>query len=317
MVANKNLNIALLFGGISSEREVSIKSALEMIPLLDERYNLQLIELNQLNFSNFINSIKENSLVFNALHGGEGENGQIQNFLAQHGFTYTGSGPMASMLAMNKHFTKIIASENNIMTPNWLTFRFNKRNKPILLSYKTNRKIKFPLVVKPNFQGSTLGLSIIRSKEEMSEAIRLASIYSNEILIEEFVEGRELTVGVLGNKALEIVEILPKSGFYDYKSKYTSGETDYKSPADIDESLAEFIKEEAVRIYKAIGCRHYARIDFLLDEKSKPFLLEVNTLPGMSSTSLLPMSAKAKGLSFQNLLDVIIEISIIDNDIFF
>ena len=314
MLTNKNFNIALLFGGISSEREVSIKSAIEIIPFLSKRYNLQLIELNRLNFSNFIHSINDYSLVFNALHGGEGENGQIQSFLSQHGFTYTGSGPMASMLAMNKHFTKIIASKNNIKTPDWLTFKFNKNKIPSLLSYKTNKKIKFPIVVKPNSEGSTLGLSIVNSKNEINEAIRLASIYSDEILIEEFIDGRELTVGILGNKALDIVEIIPKSGLYDYESKYTQGHTDYMCPADIDDSLTTFIKKEAVRIYQAIGCRHYARVDFLLDRNSTPFLLEVNTLPGMCSTSLLPMSAKSMGISFQELLDIIVKISVIDND---
>ena len=129
-----NINIAVLFGGISSEREVSIKSAMEIIPILDQKHNIQLIELNHLNFSSFIYQIKDNSLLFNALHGGEGENGQIQSFLSQHGIPYTGSGPMASMLAMNKLFTKIIAIENQIKTPNWLTFRFDEKKMPRLLS---------------------------------------------------------------------------------------------------------------------------------------------------------------------------------------
>tara|TARA_Y100001970_G_scaffold288803_1_gene417119 strand:+ start:1252 stop:2205 length:954 start_codon:yes stop_codon:yes gene_type:complete len=314
VTTKNNFNIAVLFGGISSEREVSIKSAMEIISALKSKYDLQLIELNQLNFSNFVHTIKDNTLVFNALHGGEGENGQIQSFLSQHHIIYTGSGPMASMLAMNKHFTKIIASENNIKTPDWLTFRFDKNNTPKLLSYKINEKLKFPVVVKPNFQGSTLGLSIIKNKNDIDDAIKLASIYSNEIIIEEFIDGRELTVGVLGNRALDIVEILPKSGFYNYKSKYTKGETDYISPADLDANLANFIKEEAIRIYKAIGCRHYARVDFLLDKESNPYLLEINTLPGMCSTSLLPMSANSKGINFEELLDLIIKIAVIDND---
>ena len=315
MKIDKNFKITILFGGVSSEREVSIKSAMEIIPILEQKYNLQLIELNQLNFSNFVREIKDDTLVFNALHGGEGENGQIQSFLSQHSIVYTGSGPMASMLAMNKHFTKIIATENNIKTPDWLTFRFDNHNIPNVLSYKSNKKIKFPVVIKPNFQGSTLGLSIVKNKNDIDEAVRLASIYSDEILIEEFINGRELTVGIIGNKALDIVEISPKSGFYDYKSKYTMGETEYTSPANIDDSLSDFIKKQAVKIYKAIGCRHYGRVDFLLDKESNLYLLEVNTLPGLCSTSLLPMSAKSKGINFQELLDLIIKISIIDNDI--
>lgn len=288
---------------------------MEIVPVLEKKYDLQLIELNQLNFSSFVHRIKSNSLVFNALHGGEGENGQIQSFLSQHGVVYTGSGPMASMLSMNKHFTKIIAVENNIQTPDWLTFRFDNNNIPKVLSYKSNKKIGFPLVVKPNFQGSTLGLSIVKDKNNFDKAIKLASIYSNEVIIEQFIKGRELTVGVLGNRILDIVEIVPESGFYDYHSKYTKGATNYIYPADIGSDVTSLIKKEALKIYKAIGCRHYARVDFLLDDSSRPYLLEVNTLPGLSSTSLLPISAKSKGINFKKLLDLIIKISILDNDI--
>ena len=288
---------------------------MEIIPVLEENYNIQLIELNQLNFSSFVHRIKNDSLVFNALHGGEGENGQIQSFLSQHGIVYTGSGPMASMLSMNKHFTKIIATENNIQTPDWLTFRFDKNNIPKVLSYKSNKKMSYPLVVKPNFQGSTLGLSIVKNKKDIEEAIKLASIYSDEVIIEKYIKGRELTVGVLGNRALDIVEILPDSGFYDYHSKYTQGATSYLSPADISKDLENLVKKEAINIYKALGCRHYARVDFLLDDNLVPHLLEVNSLPGLSSTSLLPMSAKSYGVNFKQLLDLIIKIAIVDNEI--
>ena len=308
------INLAILFGGISSEREVSIKSAMEILPFLEEKYRVNLIELNKNNFSTFINNIKNNSLVFNALHGGAGENGQIQSFLSQHNILYTGSGPTASMLAMNKHFTKIIAVENDINTPNWLTIRVNPSNSSNNLFFKPKNKIKYPIVVKPNFQGSTLGLSIVNNKTQLSEAIKLSALFSNEIIIEEYIKGRELTVGILGNKALEVVEIIPKSGFYDYESKYTKGKTNYLSPAKIDEKTTSLIKSYALKIYKVLGCRHYARVDFILDENNRLYLLELNSLPGLCSTSLLPLSAKSAGLNFKKLLDVIINIALIDND---
>ena len=304
---SSNFNIAILFGGISSEREVSVNSALEIYNALPDFLNVNLIELNHLNFSSFINELDKDTLVFNALHGGEGENGQIQSYLSHHKIPYTGSDATASMLAMNKHFTKIIALENNILTPNWLSVNLNDADdKSKILSYKSN-KFKFPVVVKPNSQGSTLGLSIVDNVDGIKDAIDMASIYSDNIIVEKFICGRELTVGILGDKALDIVEIIPKSGFYDYESKYTKGQSDYICPAILDENLIAKIKENALRIHNALGCRHYSRVDFILCEKTgEPYMLEVNTLPGMSKTSLLPMSAKSKGISFKNLVKTII-----------
>jgi len=307
---NKKQNIAVLFGGLSSEREVSIKSAMEVIPVISDQYDIDLVELNYLNFSSFIKEIKNGSLVFNALHGGEGENGQIQGFLSQHGINYTGSESVASMLAMNKHFTKIIATENNIRTPNWLSVNMNNPDESKILSYKSS-KFTYPVVVKPNFQGSTLGLSIVKHKNEMSEAIKLASTYSDNIIIEEFINGREVTVGILGDNALDVVEIVPKSGFYNYESKYTKGATEYIYPAEIAPAISRSIKRNALKIHRALGCRHYSRVDFLLkDEDFTPYMLEINTLPGLSETSLLPMSASSRGIGFRELVNSIIDFAL-------
>ena len=310
MIKNKKQNITVLFGGVSSEREVSIKSAMEVVPVISDQYSVDMLELNYLNLSSFINEIKEGSLVFNSLHGGEGENGQIQAFLAQHGIKYTGSESGASMLAMNKHFTKIIASENNIKTPKWLSVNINNLDEAKILSYKSS-KFTYPVVVKPNFEGSTLGLSIVRDKEGMNDAVKLASKYSNNIIVEEFIDGRELTVGILGDRALDVVEIIPKSGFYDYESKYTKGATEYICPAKINSTISKTIKQDALKIHKALGCRHYSRVDFLLgNQDSNPYMLEINTLPGLSETSLLPMSASSAGIGFRELINAIIDFSI-------
>ena len=250
---NSNFSIAILFGGISSEREVSINSAMEIYDALPSFLNINLIELNHSNFSSFINELNEDTLVFNALHGGAGENGQIQSYLSHHKISYTGSDATASMLAMNKHFTKIIALENNVLTPNWLSINLNNSDRSKILSYKSN-KFKIPVVVKPNFQGSTLGLSIVDNINKIENAVDVASIYSDNIIVEKFIKGRELTVGILDDKALEIVEIIPKSGFYDYKAKYTKGQSEYKCPAKLDKNLSAKIKENALRIHNALGC---------------------------------------------------------------
>lgn len=307
-----NQNITVLFGGLSSEKEISIKSAMEIIPVLSNKYRVDLVELNFSNFSNFVNQIKYGSLVFNALHGGEGENGQIQAFLSQHGILYTGSGQMASMLAMNKHYSKIIASYKNISTPEWICFDINNIDAKKI---NATKKINYPVVVKPNFQGSTLGLTIVQNKNDLKNAIKTASKFSDEIIIEKFILGRELTVGILGNRVLDIVEIVPTNGFYDYKSKYTKGASKYYSPAKLDKKISDVIKTNALNIYKSLGCRHYSRVDFILENESKPQFLELNTLPGLSSTSLLPMSAKSKGINFADLIDTIVKISLVDNKI--
>ena len=300
------LPLSILFGGLSTEREVSIESAREIFPILSQNYDVDLVELNESNQLSFIDEIKNGSLVFNALHGGDGENGQVQALLDQKNIMYTGSSSTASMLAMNKHFTKIIAVENNIKTPDWLTFKING------MLFKPRNKIKFPVVVKPNFQGSTLGLSIINTKDELNDALNLASLFSSEIIVEKYIKGRELTVGILGNKALDVVEIIPKTGIYDYESKYTKGKTDYIAPATINQDVEFLIKSNALKLYKALGCRHYARVDFILEDSGALHLLELNSLPGLCSTSLLPMSAKSAGINFKELLDIIINIALLN-----
>ena len=300
------LPLSILFGGLSTEREVSIESAREIFPILNQNYDVSLVELHKKNRLSFIDEIKNRSLVFNVLHGGDGENGQVRALLDQNNIMYTGSTSTASMLAMNKHFTKIIAVENNIKTPNWLTFKTNG------MLFKPKNKIRYPVVVKPNFQGSTLGLSIINKKEELDDALKLASLFSNEIIVEKYIKGRELTVGILGNKALDVVEIIPKTGIYDYESKYTKGKTDYIAPATINKDVESLIKSNALKLYKALGCRHYARVDFILEDRGTLHLLELNSLPGLCSTSLLPMSAKSTGINFKELLDIIINIALLD-----
>jgi len=247
-------------------------------------------------------------LVFNALHGGDGENGSVQAFLDLHHISYTGSGAKACKIAMDKNITKLISKSINIPTPNWILLARDEYT-GLKLKDNNSHKFSYPYVVKPSNEGSTLGLSIVNVESELEDAISLAAEFSDEIIIEEFIPGRELTVGIIGNKPLPIVEIKPKHDLYDYECKYTEGMSEYIVPAELSDSVVRSISEDALKIYQTIGCRHYARADFRLNEKGEHYLLEINTLPGMTVTSLLPKAAKAAGLEFPDLIDIIINIA--------
>jgi len=170
-------------------------------------------------------------------------------------------------------------------------------------------KFSYPYVVKPADEGSTFGLTIVREESELEDAISLAAEFGDEILIEEFIPGKEITVGILDNKPLPIIEIKPSHNLYDYDCKYTEGMSDYIVPAELSDSIERSLSEDALKIYKIIGCRHYARVDFRLNDEGQHYLLEINTLPGMTSTSLLPKAAKAAGLEFPDLIDTIIKLA--------
>jgi len=301
------LNISILYGGASTEHKISIQTGLAIADVIKDRYNLDMINLES-EIYQVPQLLLDTDLVFNALHGGDGENGSIQSFLDLHHIPYTGSEAKACKIAMDKNITKLIAKSVDIPTPNWILL---KRNQHTGMQLQDNQSPKFsyPYVVKPSSEGSTFGLTIVKQESDLEEAINLAAEFGDEILIEEFIPGRELTVSILGNKSLPIVEIKPSHDLYDYECKYSEGMSKYFVPADLSDSLARSLSEDALKIYKTIGCRHYARVDFRLSEDSKHYLLEINTLPGMTATSLLPKAAKAAGLDFPDLIDTIIKIA--------
>ena len=298
------MNISILYGGTSAEHKVSIQTGLAIAAAIKDSYNLDMINLDA-GIYNAPQLLLDADLVFNALHGGDGENGSIQTFLDLHHIPYTGSGAKACKIAMDKNITKLIAKSINVRTPNWILI---KRDKLTGLKLQDNQSPKFsyPYVVKPSNEGSTFGLSIVNIESELEEAISLAAEFGDEIIIEEFIPGRELTIGIIGNKPLPILEIKPNHDLYDYECKYTEGMSEYIVPAELPDSLARSISKDALSIYQTIGCRHYARADFRLNEKGEHFLLEINTLPGMTSTSLLPKAANSVGLAFPELIDTII-----------
>jgi len=293
------MNIKILLGGDSSERDVSIKSGEAVYEAIKDQYTVDLIFLDE--DYNFLKSrLKKNDIVFNALHGGYGEDGTLQSYLDGLNIHYTGSNADSCKIAISKHKTKLIAKNNNIKTPEW-----------ILVDSNTNfeKSIDFEpkYVVKADDQGSTLGLYIVDTLKEAKIEYKQAKKISKRVIVEKYIPGREITVGILNGEALPIVEIIPCNDFYDYQAKYTDHRTKYICPANINIELEKKIKNDAMKIFNLLKCKDYARVDFRLDSNISYFL-EINTHPGFTSTSLFPMAARQRGISFSQLIKKIIKI---------
>ncbi|MEG8946904.1 D-alanine--D-alanine ligase [Rosettibacter firmus] len=329
-----NITIALLLGGISPEREVSkatgksiyyaLKSLNYNVIVIDPAYGLnqpddiskffESSDFSEINLRNYIEVINSKifddvKLAFIALHGKWGEDGTVQSLLEMRGIKYTGSKILASSLSMDKCMSKIMFQHYDVKTPKWFIVDRSEKNYN-LINEKINKFFGYPCVVKPNDQGSTIGLTICRGDQELQSSIELAFQYSNKVLIEEYIAGREVTVGIIGQQALPVLEIKPKSGFYDYKSKYTAGMTEYIVPADIPANVVEHLQHQALLAFNSLGCDGYARVDFRLTNDYKTYCLEVNTLPGMTTTSLLPKMAAAAGIGFEELIQRIIQLAL-------
>jgi D-alanine-D-alanine ligase len=245
----------------------------------------------------------EVDVVFLALHGGQGEDGTIQALLDLTGKPYTGSGVLASALAMDKAMSKKIFEREGILTPGWFLINdLDPSNTPPIRK-RIEAEFGFPCVVKPNNQGSTVGLTVVNDWKDLKKALECARDYSSRILVENFIAGRELTVAVLGDMPLPVVEIIPEHGIYDYECKYTHGKSNYVCPAEISEEKSKEIQVLGLKAFQALGCEGYARVDFRYGEDEQFYCLEVNTLPGMTSLSLVPMAAKALGIDVPNLVD--------------
>lgn len=330
-MSNNNITVALLVGGTSQEREVSKNTGKSVLnALYDLDYKVKVIDpafgLNQpkeidkffvekdytersnRNFVEAVNSTMFDyvDVAFIALHGKWGEDGMIQSLLELRGIKYTGSKVLASSLAMDKSMTKIMFQHFDVSTPRWFLVDKNE-NEIGLIKSKIKKFFGYPCIIKPNDEGSTIGLTICRGDVELSDAIKKAQEFSNKVLVEEYIPGHEITVAVIDQQALPVLEIKPKTGFYDYENKYTQGRTDYIVPAEIPDKIAEHLQHQALLAFNSIGCESYARIDFRVTNDYKTYCLEVNTLPGMTSTSLVPKMAQAAGISFEELIDRIIK----------
>jgi D-alanine-D-alanine ligase len=331
---NKKIKVGLIVGGASPEREVSkssgksIYEALQNLNYsvkiydpglgnhreLDENYFSSKEDSNLVSSKNYIDlfssdSLKSVNTAFIALHGTYGEDGMIQSLFELNKIRYTGSGVLASALSMNKGLTKVLLQHNNVPTPKWLIV-----DKPDTSIQSIRNEIAeiifYPCVVKPNDQGSAIGLTICKNENEIEDAIKLARKYSDSILIEEYITGHELTVGIVDDLSLPPLEIKPKHDFYDYECKYTKGMSEYEVPAKFPEAVLDELKVKALAAYKSINCKSYGRIDFRVNPDHQIYCLEINTLPGMTSTSLLPKTAKAAGISFEELIDRIVKNSL-------
>lgn len=326
------MKIVLLAGGSSPEREISLRSGKAIYKALVELgHNVKLVDpalgKNQpKNEEEFFNPelIKENlstqkyldafqleafndtDLVFIALHGKWGEDGTVQSILDLMNLKYTGSGVLASSIGIDKNISKVIVKHFGVITPQWKLV--SKKDKQNLLNIV--EEVGLPCIFKPNDQGSTIGFSLINNLSEVEAAFEEALKYSDYVLIEKYIKGRELTVSILGDEALPIVEVKPKHQLYDYECKYTKGMTQYICPAELNLEVTKKIQEYALIAFRACKCEIFGRVDFILDEDNIPYFLEINTIPGMTDLSLVPMAAKAVGISFNELVSKIIELSL-------
>ena len=293
---NKPKKIAVLMGGPGEEKDVSLKSGQAIKKALNHNgYDVTSIILDT-KLEKLVKELLSVDLVFLGLHGNIGENGTIQGFLDALGIIYTGSGPLSSAICMDKNISKIIAKNNGIMTPKW----------KLCDTVIDNAKMNYPVIVKPNGQGSTVGLRIAHNESELKPALEYAFNYDNSVLVEEYIQGRELTVMLIDGKAQPVCEIIPSHEFYDYECKYTAGMSKYICPAEIDDNISNYVKKISENLFDLLKCENYSRADFRMDDQNKFWFLEMNTLPGMTDTSLAPMSALAAGISFNELIDKIV-----------
>ena len=293
---NKPKKIAVLMGGPGEEKDVSLKSGQAIKKALNHNgYDVTSIILNT-KLEKLVKELLSVDLVFLGLHGNIGENGTIQGFLDALGIIYTGSGPLSSAICMDKNISKILAKNNGIMTPKW----------KLCDTVIDDAKMNYPVIVKPNGQGSTVGLRIAHNESELKPALEYAFNYDNSVLVEEYIQGRELTVMLIDGKAQPVCEIIPSHEFYDYECKYTAGMSKYICPAEIDDNISNYVKKISENLFDLLKCENYSRADFRMDDQNKFWFLEMNTLPGMTDTSLAPMSALAAGISFNELIDKIV-----------
>lgn len=344
------MNIVVLCAGTSTEREVSIVSGSKVCEaLIQKGHNARVLDIyfgtyksdkNKDNFfdgkydldketelissftkeipdmmkkgkdffgENVIDICKSSDVVFMALHGQNGEDGKVQASFDLLGIKYTGSGYLGSAMAMDKGVAKQVFVAENVPTPKGVVINKSEND---YYGKVQNADIDFPCVVKPCCGGSSIGVYIPNTKEEFDKDIELAFGYENQVLVEEYIKGREFSVGVIEGKALPIIEIIPLKGFYDYENKYKPGATNDVCPAQISENVTELMQREAEHAAMVLKLENYSRIDFLMDENENIYCLEANTLPGMTPTSLLPQEAKVLGIDYPDLCEMLINKSI-------
>ena len=297
-MTKRDAKIAVVMGGAGFEREVSIQSGSGVMRALQSLgYDTQSLDYD-LRFVDAIREIKPD-LVFIALHGPGGEDGQIQGLLEYLAIPYTGSGIEASALAMDKHLSKKLLAAEGLPTAAWDLFDLSGGTLPLLPG-----SLDLPLVIKPRFEGSSSGVVIVKTHEQWTSSMLNAAKMFPQIMAEEYITGREFTCGVLGEEALPVLEIIANNDeFYTYDAKYASGGSTHIVPAHIDEDLAARLQMLALSVHRLMGLRDYSRTDFIVSSEGRPYILEVNTLPGLTQTSLLPDACASIGISYEALVE--------------
>lgn len=293
--------IGVLMGGISAEREVSLKSGTAVFRSLKKMgYNAVAMDVK----ADVCEALKKRriDIAVIVLHGGWGEDGSIQGLLDVMGIPYTGSGVLSSALAMNKEASKKIFVYHRIPVPAFAVV--TKKN---LNSQLSSIGFGLPWVIKPASEGSSVGVSIVKKKAELKAALKQGFKYGTELIIERYINGREVQIGILNDRVLGGVEVRPSLEFYNYKAKYTPGLTQYILPPEINKRTYQKAKDAALSAHKALGCSGATRVDLIIDHRGNPYVLEVNTIPGMTETSLLPKIAKKAGFDFSELIEEILE----------
>ena len=297
------MKVGVIMGGISSEREISLKSGKSIIENIDKnKYEVIPVVIDEK--VDIINKVKDLDFALLALHGKFGEDGTVQSVLQTLDIPYSGCGPLTSALCMDKDLTKTVLEANGIRTARWLNVKSVEE-----IDYEAIENMGYPVFIKPTNGGSSVATFKIYDKEKVQEAVEEGLKWDTEVMIEEFIDGNEITCPVFDNKLFPIIAIKPKSDFFDYTQKYSDNGAD-EVLVELEEDLYKEVKEMALKTYKALKCEVYSRIDMIVNKEGTPYILEVNTLPGMTAASLFPKSAKGEGYSFSEFLDLIIETSL-------
>lgn len=305
----REAKIVVIMGGTSSEREISIQTGSGVMRALRSLgYEAQSLDYD----ASFVNAVRELApdVAFNALHGPGGEDGQIQGLLEYLGISYTGSDLEGSAIAMDKHLTKKLLVAEGLPTAAWDLFDLSGGTLPLLPG-----ALDLPLVIKPRYEGSSSGVTIVKTHEQWTNAMIAAARLYPDVVAEEYIVGRELTCCVLGEDALPVIEVIAnRDEFYSFGAKYEPGGSTHHVPAQIDEDLTARLQMLALSVHRLIGLRDYSRTDFMLSQEGRPYILEVNTLPGLTPTSLFPDACAAIGISYEALVERLISYALARND---
>lgn len=294
------MKVGVIMGGISSEREISLNSGRSIVENINkDKYEVVSIVIDKK--EDIINKVKDIDFALLALHGQFGEDGTVQSVLQTLGIPYSGCGPLSSGMCMDKDITKSVLKASNIRTAPWINLTKNDE-----IDYEKINELGYPVVVKPTHGGSSVATFVVKEEQEIENCVKEAFNWDSEVMIEKFIKGDEITCPVYGDKMLPVIAIKPKAEFFDFASKYNDGGAE-EVVVELEKELHSEVERMALATYKALKCEVYSRVDMIITEDGTPYILEVNTLPGMTKNSLIPKSAAAINIGFAELIDMIIE----------